>query len=132
MYATDNSSPRVPGPRASNSSDESVLMCLRMSSALIESSAGLSSAGKFAACVVAAGVACVFVWLFMFVVTQAPAVESRSASARRAKEHLFIVCFASLFGREVCGEFRRRRARSQLQRLRAGASELQSRMPDAC
>src|SRR5215207_4426219 len=67
-----------------------------MSSALTESSAGLSSAGS-AAAVVAAGVGVVAAVLFDgAVVVHAPADQSRAASAKAAKRRLFIVRVASL------------------------------------
>src|SRR5207248_8601427 len=73
-------------------------MCLRMSSDVIESSAGLSSAGTFAACAVGDGEAFADVLVGFWVVAQAHAAASRSASAKEVTKRLFIVCFASLFG----------------------------------
>src|SRR5436309_7446739 len=91
----------MPGPRPSNSSDESVLMCLSMSSEVIESSAGLSSAGKLAACAAGVAVAPAAAWFVGGVVeTQAQKHASRSASEKRETPCLFIVGWPR-FGREV-------------------------------
>ncbi|PYS79937.1 MAG: hypothetical protein DMF66_00990 [Acidobacteria bacterium] len=82
----------------------------------MESSAGLSSAGKLAACAVGVAAACVAAWLVgVVVVAQAQAAASRSASAKREKERLFIVGLASLRKRNGRRrEFRRAGRRSQM------------------
>jgi hypothetical protein len=95
-YLTVSSSPFVPGPRPSYSSDESVLMWRIMSSALTESSAGFSSAGSPAACAGVGVVAAAF-WLVGVVVVHAPVSESSAASAEMAMWRLFILCMASLW-----------------------------------
>src|SRR5215208_4012270 len=90
-------------------------MWRRMSSALTESSAGLSSAGSPAA---AEGVGVVAAVLFDgAVVVHAPAYASRAASAKAAKKRLFIVRVASLKKRSVCCRtLRRAPRRSQTRR----------------
>src|SRR5437763_867656 len=73
-------------------------MCLRISSDVIESSDGLSSAGMFAACAAGDAEAFADVLVGVWVVVQAHAAASRKASAKEIAKRLFIVCFASLFG----------------------------------